>query len=270
MPDLRPEILAFYELGGEAERLSLGRMVGPLEFERTIELIGRYLTPAPLDVLDVGGGPGRYGAWLVARGDRVLLVDPVPLHVEQARELSVTAEVGDARRLRQADTSFDVVLLMGPLYHLPDASERAQALWEARRVLRPGGRLVATAISRYAALLDLLIRLDRLHEPGVLAIVQDAVRTGVFDGGPTGLFTTAFFHLPAQLREEVVAAGFEQVEILNIEGPGFLVGDFDARWADPARREAMLAAARVVESDPELLGAASHLMAVARAPHPGG
>jgi SAM-dependent methyltransferase len=182
VPDLPPEILAFYEAGGEAERLSLGKTGGPLELARTIELISRYLPPAPLDILDVGGGPGRYGAWLVARGDRVLVVDPVPLHVEQARSQSVAAEVGDARHLRQADASFDVVLLMGPLYHLPDADERAQALAQARRVLRPGGLLIATAIARHAALLHLLIRLDGLHEPDVLKIVRDALRTGAFHG----------------------------------------------------------------------------------------
>lgn len=266
MPDLRPEILAFYEAGREAARLSDGSLAGPLEFERTTELIGRFLAPAPLRVLDVGGGPGSYAAWLTARGDDVLLIDPVPLHVEQARERSLAAEIGDARHLRYADAAFDVVLLMGPLYHLIGATDRAQALGQARRVLRPGGLLIATAISRFAALLDLLVRLDRLHEPGVLAHVEEAVRTGVFLGHEQRLFTTAFFHLPTQLRQEITAAGFQSCDVLSIEGPGFLVSDFDARWADPARRDALLSAARLVEREPEMLGAASHLLAAARAP----
>jgi len=125
--------------------------------------------------------------------------------------------------------------------------------------------VIATAISRFAALLDLLVRLDRLHEPGVLARVEEAVTTGVFLGHEHGLFTTAFFHLPTQLRDEITAAGFQSCEVLSIEGPGFLVTDFDARWADPARRDAVLRAARLVEREPETLGAASHLMAAARA-----
>jgi hypothetical protein len=61
--------------------------------------------------------------------------------------------------------------------------------------------LIAAAISRFAALLDLLVRLDRIHEPGVFDRVEEAVRTGVFRGHERGLFTTAFFHLPTQLRE---------------------------------------------------------------------
>lgn len=266
VPALRPEILAFYEAGRELQRLSSGRTAGPLEFARTTELIGRYLAPAPLDVLDVGGGPGRYAAWLAARGDRVLVVDPVPLHVQQARELAVGAELGDARELRHDDGSFDVVLLMGPLYHLIDAGDRARALVEARRVLKPGGLLVASAISRFSALLDLLVRLDRLHEPRVFEVVADAVDTGVFRGDPAGLFTTAFFHLPGQFGDEVTSAGFDGVEIFNVEGPGFLVADFDARWDDPARREAILAAARLIEDQPAMAGASSHLLAAAHSP----
>jgi len=100
--DLRPEILAFYEAGREAARLSDGSLAGPLEFGRTTELIGRILEPPPLRVLDVGGGPGNYAVWLTARGDEVLLVDAVPLHVEQARERSLAAEIGDARQLHCA------------------------------------------------------------------------------------------------------------------------------------------------------------------------
>jgi ubiquinone/menaquinone biosynthesis C-methylase UbiE len=261
---LRPEITAFYEDGREAQRLSEAATGGPLEFARTIELMSRYLEPAPLDVLDVGGGPGSYAAWLRDRGDRVLVIDPVRLHVEQARARSLSADLGDARQLPQGDRSVDVVLLMGPLYHLTAADERSLSLAEAHRVLRPGGLLIATAISRFAALQDLLVRLDRLHEPGVMSIVERAVRTGVFDGSQEGLFTTAFFHSPQQLHEEIAAASFEQIAILNVEGPGFLVSDLRARWADAAKQDALLAAARLIESTPDMLGAASHLMAVAR------
>jgi SAM-dependent methyltransferase len=189
------------------------------------------------------------------------------LHVEQARARGLSAEPGDARALNHPDETFDVVLLMGPLYHLTSQAERAQALAEARRVLRPGGQVIATAIARYAALLDLLIRLDRLHEPSIFDCVEEAVRTGVFRGHEhTGLFTTAYFHLPDELSAELAQAGFASCEMLNIEGPGFLVRDLDSRWADPARREVMLRTARLLESRPEMLAAASHLMAVAQRP----
>ena len=268
MARLEPEIREYYERGGEATRLEGSFPSGPLELARTQELIGRHLGPGPLDVLDVGGGPGVYAEWLAGLGHRVRLIDPVDLHVEQAatRHPGITSTLGDARALEEADGSADAVLLLGPLYHLTDRDDRLRALREARRVMRPGGHLFAAGISRYAALLDLLVRLDRLHEPDVAARVEEAVATGVFRGSAGGLFTTAYFHLPADLEAEVSEAGFGGVRLFNIEGPGFLVPDFPERWSDPPRREAMMAAARLVESEPAMMGASSHLLAVGTKP----
>jgi hypothetical protein len=107
-------------------------------------------------------------------------------------------------------------------------------------VLRPGGLLIATAISRYAALLDQLIHLDRFHDPEELDRAVEIVATGVQPARLGGPFTTAFLHLPRQLATEVTQAGFESVEVLAIEGPGFVVNSFDERWADESRRRALL------------------------------
>ena len=262
--ELDPDIRAFYERGAEADRLLGGFPSGPLELERTKELIGRHLPDGNLQILDVGGGPAVHARWLIGRGHQVHLIDPVALHVEQATEAGVAAELGDARRLPFPDSSADVVLLLGPLYHLLDAADRSRALAEAHRVLRPGGLLFAAAIARFAALLDMLVRLDAL-DGAVLPIVTEAVRTGVFRGGRE-VFTNAYFHLPGELAQEVAAAGFDDAEVFNVEGPGFLVHDFEERWADPSRREILLAAARLVESEAEMMAAASHLLSVARKP----
>lgn len=104
----------------------------------------------------------------------------------------------------ESDQSVDVVLLMGPLYHLL-REEDLYALREVARVLRPGGMLFATAISRYAALLDQLIHLDRFHESGEITRIIEIVTTGVLQPRPDGPFTAAFFHLPRQLEREVNA-----------------------------------------------------------------
>jgi ubiquinone/menaquinone biosynthesis C-methylase UbiE len=257
-------IRTYYDKGQEASRLASG--AGRLELERTQELIARSLTESALDVLDVGGGPGAYASWLSKKGHRVHVVDPIPLHVEQATTAGLSAEIGDARELNQADNSVDAVLLLGPLYHLPDSADRSAALSEAMRVLRPGGLVLAAAISRHAALLDLLVNWDKLHDPGVFELVEESVRTGVFGGpGEAGLFTTSYFHLPSELKSEVAEAGFTDVHVFHVEGPGFLVPDLEARLDDPPRREALLRAIRLVEEDPAFLGS-SHLLAVGRTP----
>jgi SAM-dependent methyltransferase len=267
--DVDRAMRVYYEGGVEADRLGGGMESGPLEFERTKELIGRFLPDRSLDVVDVGGGPGAYAAWLADLGHRVHLVDPIPLHVQQATDAHerVTAEIGDARRLSRRDGSADVVLFLGPLYHLTERRERLEALAEARRVLRSGGLLFAAAISRFAALLDLLVNWDRLHEPEVFEMVEQSVRSGIFSGpGEGGLFTTSYFHLPSELAEETTEAGFADVQLFQIEGPGFLVSDLAERWNDRARRNALVQAARLVEQEPEILALSSHLLAVARRP----
>ena len=79
-------------------------------------------------------------------------------------------------------------------------------------------------------------------------------------------FTTAFFHLPRELEDEVREAGFIQVEVLGVEGPGWLLGDLDRRWADPAERQQILDAARAIEREPTLMGLHAHILAVGGKP----
>jgi ubiquinone/menaquinone biosynthesis C-methylase UbiE len=264
------EVEAFYAQGLERDRLAEG--AGVLELVRTQALLQRYLPPAPAVVADVGGGPGRYAIWLGRLGYRVHLVDPVPLHIEQARDavsrLGValaSAEVGDARSLRLADASVDAILLLGPLYHLPERPDRLQALAEARRVCRPGGVIIVAAISRFASTLDGL-RGGYLEEPAFAAIAAGDLKDGRHHN-PTGnpaYFTTAYFHHPNQLAEECAEAGLKHVATLAVEGPGWLLSDLDVRLAAPRRREVLLAALASLEAEPTLLGVSAHLLAIAR------
>ena len=265
------EVAAYYAQGLERDRLLAGQ--GALELARTQALLERYLPPAPAVVADVGGGPGRYAVWLADRGYRVHLVDPVPLHVEQARAAAgdfrgaalASAEVGDARALRLGDASVDAVLLMGPLYHLPERGDRLQALAEARRVCRRGGVVVAAAISRFASTLDGL-RVGYLEDPAFAAAAAGDRHDGRHRN-PTGnqaYFTTAYFHRPEDLASEYAAAGLSHEATLAVEGPAWLLSDLDARFADERRRAVLLAAIASVETEPTLLGVSAHLLAVAR------
>ncbi len=264
------EVAAYYAQGLERDRLSSS--AGALELARTQVLLERYLPAPPAIVADVGGGPGRYTVWLAERGYHVHLVDPVPLHVEQARAAArgrpvtlASAETGDARALRLADASVDAVLLLGPLYHLRERAERLRALAEARRVCRPGGVIVAAAISRFASTLDGL-RGGYLEDPAFAAVADGDRRDGRHRN-PTGdpaYFTTAYFHRPEDLAAELAAAGLAHEATLAVEGAAWLLADLDTRLADERRRAVLLAALAALEAEPTLLGVSAHLLAVAR------
>jgi hypothetical protein len=79
-------------------------------------------------------------------------------------------------------------------------------------------------------------------------------------------FTTAYFHRPEDLRGELQAARFDKVTVLGIEGPGWLLSDFAARWDDPARRSEMMAVAARLEAAPSAIGVSAHLLGLARKP----
>jgi SAM-dependent methyltransferase len=270
-PSPTPEAIAdHYASSYEAVRLDQG--AGRLDRERSRELLARFLPPAPATVLDVGGGPGGHACWLAARGYQVHLIDITPLHVELARQGSArqpgtplaSAEVGDARLLTWADGDADAVVLFGPLYHLTDRADRLQALREAHRVLRPGGALLAAAISRFASALDGLCR-GFLKDPPFADIVRQDLADGQHRNltGRPEYFMDTFFHHPDELRAEVVEAGFASAAVYAVEGPCWLLSDFDAWWENGEHRGRLLQLAGALETEPALLGVSAHLVAAA-------
>jgi SAM-dependent methyltransferase len=202
----------------------------------------------------------------------VHLLDRTPRLVAEARRRSQRARcplascrVGDARALDLASGTADVVLLLGPLYHLTNPADRARALREAARVLRSGGLLFAAAISRWASALDGLAR-ELLTDAAFSSIVEQDLRTGQHRN-PTGradYFTTAYFHHPDELAVEVNAAGLDLAGVFGIEGPGWMLSDIVDRMADPTRREMLIRVARMTETETPVVGASAHLLAVAR------
>jgi SAM-dependent methyltransferase len=225
-------------------------------------------------VLDVGGAAGAYALWLAEQGYQVHLIDPVPRLVAEAQRRSraaarplVACRVGDARAVEMTGETADVVLLLGPLYHLTQSGDRAQALHEVARVLKPGGWLFAAAISRWASALDGLTR-DLLQDPRFALIVEQDLREGQHRN-PTervDYFTTAYFHRPQELADEVRAAGLDLRGVYGVEGPGWILPDVPERMATPPRREALLRVARMLETEPSVLGSSAHLLAVAQRP----
>jgi ubiquinone/menaquinone biosynthesis C-methylase UbiE len=266
-PLIRAEIDKHYtELSNEAGRLASDGM-SRIELIRTKEIIQRYLPPPPARLLDVGGGPGVYSLWLAELGYEVALIDAVALHVEQAVEAGVVdARQGTADRLEFADSSVDRVLLLGPLYHLQEREDRLAALAEARRVLRPGSHAFVAGITRFASAIDGFDSgfIDHEHFE---QIVHVDLETGKHsnDTGDPRFFTTAYFHRPDELANELTSVGFDEVEMLAVEGVSWAARDLDERVADPAKLRAVLDLLRRLEAEEALLGATPHFLAIGKA-----
>ena len=271
--DLNPppqEVVEYYRRYPEETRLQSGS--SQLEFERSKEILRRVLPSPPARVLDVGGAAGAYSFFLADLGYETHLVDLSSRLVEEARARNArrprpiaSFTVADARSLPQGDGSADAVLLMGPLYHLPEAADRVAALGEAFRVLAKSGVVAVAAISRYASALDGMARKLSL-DPRFVSIRDRDLAEGQHrnDTGDERYFTTAYFHRPEDLRGEIEAAGFRDVSIVGVEGPGWMLADFDERWADDALRRDLLAVARALEAEPSTVGVSAHFLGVGR------
>ena len=272
MSQLTREIEEHYLQGVERERLSARE--GELERVRTLSILKRFLPPAPAVVLDVGGATGIYAFPLARMGYQVHLIDPVELHLEQARSQSdesglklASISQGNACNLDFASGSADAVLLFGPLYHLVEHADRIGALREAHRVLRPGGVVFAAAISRFASLTDGLYR-GYFKDPTFRDIIAADLATGQHRN-PTNnpaYFTTAYFHRPEDLAQEVGAADFADVRVLGIEGPAWSAVCFRDTWAVAEERAKLMELLASIEEEPSIRGASAHLIAVAHRP----
>jgi ubiquinone/menaquinone biosynthesis C-methylase UbiE len=265
------DVAEFYDVFDEERRLLSN--LGKLEFERVKAVVRRSLPPPPAVVLDVGGGTGPYSLWLARLGYEVHLIEPsARLHAAAKRNAARAGRKplfhclqGDARSLKFPAGRADAVLLFGPLYHLTEAKDRQRALAEARRVLKKDALLFCAGISRFASAIDGLSR-EFIKDP----VFWRVIRRDLTDGqhrNPTNrpdYFTDAYFHEPSGLKREIENAGFTSCRVLAVEGLGVLLPDFEGAWAVPGLRKKILSLIERTESEPAVIGASPHLLAVAR------
>lgn len=255
----------FYNAAAEDKRLTYG--LGPLEFERNQELIGRFLPPGPCIALDVGGGPGVYSDWLAGLGHEVYLIDPVEKHIRQAKKLAAKsarkfeAALGEARNLDFKNDFADVVIEHGPLYHLQRGEHRIRALKEAYRVLKPGGVMLGFAINHSISTLTGLFN-GMIHDKQFYSMCLDELKTGRHDPPAPwpGILPEAYFHKPTELLDETTEAGFTDLKLFAVEGMIWLDAKYFETRADDSKKERMMALLRETEQSPELLALSPHLM----------
>lgn len=207
----------YYEKYDEWNRLERHR----IEFEITKKYLDKFI-PANSRILDIGGGPGRYSIYLASKGHKVTLLDLAQKHIDIAREKAEESNVqlegyihGNALELSEYDLGkFDAVLLMGPLYHLTSKEDREKSVRDALSLLKPQGIIIATFISAYASLIDII-----KNYPEELKDAEQVLKylwNGV-NNEEEG-FTSAYFIKPEEAQNFMAEFGLKEMAFAGIEG----------------------------------------------------
>lgn len=142
---------------------------GSVEFLTTMRYIEKYLKPG-MRVLEIGAGTGRYSHALAQRGYTVDAVELVQHNIEIFKQKiqpgeRITIRQGNAMDLHTLDSeTYDVTLLLGPMYHLFTVEDQKKALSEAIRVTKPGGVIFAAYCGNEATMVQYCFGRGMLRE----------------------------------------------------------------------------------------------------------
>lgn len=258
-------IAHFYNKASEETRLDKG--MGIFEFERTKILIEKHINFLSGRIIDVGGGTGKYSAWLASKGHEVHLVEPVLKHVEIAKERAhasrhkFTVHQGIAQKLDFPDNFADLVILHGPLYHLQRKEERLKAIAEAKRVTKKGGVILGVAINRTAKTLVGLLQ-GLIHHKSFFQLCKEEISTGVhpFSDDYPWLLADAYYHKPDELRAEFEEIGLNFLTIYALEGMCWLDKNYFASLANPVRKATLMELLALTENDTYFLPFSPHML----------
>lgn len=236
-----------------------------IEFEITKKYMDEYVKGENLAIFDIGGGPGRYSFYLAEKGHRVSLLDLSRQNIHVARGKSRELDIwlndyikGNALDLSNHEPeSFDVVLLMGPLYHLTDEEDRKKAMKESLRLLKKGGIFIASFISCYAPIQDALAWLefdgDDDDAEKLLGYLTDGKNT-VGAG-----FTTAYFTSAEEARELMEANGLKELAFVGVEN---IAGcrEKDILQLSESDQKKWIDIVYALSQDEKLLGTSQHFL----------
>lgn len=164
----RKEILEnYYSEWNEDDRL-LSRF-GQVEFLTTIRFIEKYLKPG-MKILEVGAGTGRYSHYFARKGYMVDAVELVETNIIEFKEKTLPNEnvnivQGDAVNLYMLkDNDYDIVLHLGPMYHLSTDADRKAAIKESLRVVKPNGKVFMAYILNEMTVINYFFRNGHIYD----------------------------------------------------------------------------------------------------------
>ena len=220
------KVKSYYSIFDEWGRLDAPQ--GKLEFDLTMPIIINHLPPQA-ELLDLGGGPGRYTIELAKHGYDVHLADLSRTLLDEAEKRISEYGVKNVKSVRQVnamdlsiygDCSFDAVLLLGPLYHLTAKNERASCIKEVRRVLKPGGIVFASFIPYLSGAIGIAARMFLTPDQVSAETLRTVFGCGIFNNKTDRGFQEAFFPTSGEVVALFAEHGFSKILLRSVRGWG--------------------------------------------------
>lgn len=198
-------VVESYENYREENRLSTNN-ARKIEFLTTVRVFDELITEKK-KILDCAAGTGIYAFYLADKGHDVTAADITPRHIEFIKNkitekiYEMEAMVLDATDMSVfKDESFDVVLNMGPFYHLINEDDRIKCLKESLRVLKKGGLLITSYIPRYYVFQYVAMQNDYFLDE---KLAKQLTETGVLNHDDEKCFWTDTYYSTAEEMEEL-------------------------------------------------------------------
>ncbi len=247
----------YYNKFNEEHRLTTRH--GRVEFSTSMHFIHKYIPLGEkIRILDIGAGTGRYSVALKEEGHDVTAVEKVArnLKVLEDKHSGVNCWPGDARNLSfLPDSSFDLTLLFGPLYHLHTQEEMLEAFKEARRVTKKDGIILASYVMNEYSVITYCFKQKHIKD-----VMEKNALTS--DWHTKASEDELYTYLRLEDIEELnKKSGLRRLEIFAADGPAdYMRQELNAM--DEEEFSFFLQYHLSTCQRPELLGASSHVVDV--------
>ena len=215
------DLIESYKEIDEENRLqsTLARRV---EYLTTIEIINKYCRGKE-NCIDIGCGVGIYSLYLEKMGIKTTAIDLVEDHIKRLKEIirqtnaNIDAIVGDASDLSMySSNSYDIVLCLGPLYHILSPQKQEACISECKRLAKINGVIMFSYISPYSVF-PCVIRGDKSRVSRELVDkILDEHR--IEADSPYCFWTDNNYYDPEEIERLLIASGLEVIDHLASDG----------------------------------------------------
>jgi len=263
---MKNHVIDSYENYKEENRLTTNQ-ARKIEFITTSRIMSEHLKPKQ-KILDCAAGTGIYSFHLAEQGHEVTATDITPRHIElinrtlKDKTYQMQTAVLDATDMRMfADETFDVVLNMGPFYHLLTEEQRMTCMSESLRVLKKGGLIFTAYIPRFYVF-QYVAMSDTKYLDAKLA--KQILETGVLRHDDEKCFWTDTYYATKQEMEQMYAKhGVKIIDHFAQDGTAPMLASKVDRWSEEEFKIWCDYHYQVCREE-SILGASNHVIIVGR------